>query len=80
MTELFIDVIKCTPISTSDSRTHVVVDVHEIVGNVHIRAWWEGNPVACLVRQWWNGCIDATLGNTSFVCGQEAIGRASCSV
>lgn len=45
MTELIVDVIKCTPISASDTRTHVVVDVHKTVGDVHIRAWREGYPL-----------------------------------
>lgn len=48
--ELVVDVVKGAPISASDSRTHVVVDVHKIVGDVHIRTRWEGNPVTCLIR------------------------------
>ena len=74
MTELIVDVIKCTPISASNTRTHVVVDVHKTVGDVHIRAWREGNPVARPVGQRWDGCDDATLGNATPVCGKEAIG------
>ena len=74
MTELIVDVMKGTPISASDTRTHVVVDVHKTVGDVHIRAWMEGNPVARPVGQRWDGCDDATLGNATPVCGKEAIG------
>ena len=68
-TELIVDVIKGTPISASDTRTHVVVDVHKTVGDVHIRARREGYPVARPVGQRWNGCDDATLGNATPVCG-----------
>ena len=74
MTELFIYVIKGTPISASDTRPHVVIDVHKAVGDVHIRAWREGYPVARPVGQRWDGCVDATLGNATPVCGKEAIG------
>ena len=74
MTELIVDIVKCTPISASDTRTHVVVDVHKTVGDVHIRAWREGYPVARSVGQRWDGCDDATLGNATSVCGKEAIG------
>lgn len=74
MTELIVDIVKCTPISASDTRTHVVVDVHKTVGDVHIRAWREGYPVARPVGQRWDGCVDATLGNATPVCGKEAIG------
>ena len=74
MTKLIVDVIKGTPISASDTRTHVVIDVHKTVGDVHIRAWREGYPVARPVGQRWDGCDDATLGNASPVCGKETIG------
>lgn len=35
-TELTVDILKCTPISASNTRPHVVVDVHKTVGDVHI--------------------------------------------